>query len=154
MINAASSFAETTRGNAQPYKYNGKELDEMHGLNLYDYSARYYESAIGRFTTVDPMAEKYYSISPYVYCNNNLLRFIDPTGMSYTYNWDTNEYEYSDSDGDGDGNKRKAEWNEVRRDIDKDLNEISTLTSIKGIMNERAEFVMNLFFNKIRQNAP
>jgi RHS repeat-associated protein len=68
-------------GKNQPYKYNGKELDQMHGLNLYDYSARYYESAIGRFTTVDPLAEKYYSISPYVYCGNNPLRFIDPTGM-------------------------------------------------------------------------
>jgi uncharacterized protein RhaS with RHS repeats len=52
----------------------------MHGLNLYDYSARYYESAIGRFTTVDPLAEKYYSCSPYVYTFNNPLRFTDPTG--------------------------------------------------------------------------
>jgi RHS repeat-associated protein len=48
-------------GKNQPYKYNGKELDQMHGLNLYDYSARYYESAIGRFTTVDPSAEQGYS---------------------------------------------------------------------------------------------
>ena len=50
----------------QPYKYNGKELDMMNGLNQYDYSARYYDPAIARFTTVDPMAEKYYSVSPYV----------------------------------------------------------------------------------------
>lgn len=50
----------------------------MHGLNLYDYSARYYESEIGRFTTVDPMAEKYYSINPYAYVANNPMKFIDP----------------------------------------------------------------------------
>ena len=81
-----TAFAENTTDEQkqQPYKYNGKELDQMHGLNLYDYSARYYESAVGRFTNVDPLAEKYYNISPYAYCNNNPLRFIDPTGMEFT----------------------------------------------------------------------
>ena len=54
----------------------------MHCLNLYDYSARYYEGALGRFTSVDPLAEKFYSWSPYVYTFNNPLRFTDPTGMS------------------------------------------------------------------------
>jgi len=54
----------------------------MHGLNLYDYSARYYESAIGRFTSVDPLAEDFYNWSPYTYTFNNPLRFTDPTGMA------------------------------------------------------------------------
>ena len=76
-----ASFADASGTSTQPYKYNGKELDTRNGLNLYDYSARYYESAIGRFTTVDPMAEMYYSISPYAYCANNPIKFIDPTGM-------------------------------------------------------------------------
>ncbi|NDV97639.1 RHS repeat-associated core domain-containing protein [Dysgonomonas sp. 521] len=81
-----SVFASTTGAGKQPYKYNGKELDAMHGVNLYDYSARYYESGIGRFTSVDPLAEKYYSWSPYVYVMNNPLKFIDPTGMAPVYN--------------------------------------------------------------------
>ncbi|WP_370567610.1 RHS repeat-associated core domain-containing protein [Dysgonomonas sp. Marseille-P4677] len=56
-----TAFAEKyDDGKNQKYKYNGKELDDMHQLNLYDYSARYYESAVGRFTSVDPLAEKYY----------------------------------------------------------------------------------------------
>lgn len=74
------SFADQQGGNTQPYKYNGKELDKTHGLNWYDYSARHYEPAIGRFTTVDPHAESYYSWSPYAYCYNNPLKFIDPDG--------------------------------------------------------------------------
>ncbi|MBD8389035.1 RHS repeat-associated core domain-containing protein [Dysgonomonas sp. BGC7] len=79
------AFAENSGDSDQPYKYNGKEFDKMHGLNMYDYSARYMEPAIGRFTTVDPLAELYYSISPYAYCNNNPIKFIDPTGLGYTY---------------------------------------------------------------------
>jgi RHS repeat-associated protein len=62
------SFADAMGQDVQPYKYNGKELDRRNDVNLYDYSARHYDPTAARFTTVDPMAEKYYSISPYAYC--------------------------------------------------------------------------------------
>ena len=75
-----SIFAGTTGPDKQSYKYNGKELDLMHGLNLYDYSARYYESSIGRFTSVDPLAEMYYNISPYAYVANSPIKHIDEEG--------------------------------------------------------------------------
>ena len=75
-----SAFMDGKSPGLQPYKYNGKEQDKMHGLNLYDYHARHYDSAIDRFTTIDPLAEKYYSISPYAYVANNPMRFIDPDG--------------------------------------------------------------------------
>jgi len=71
-------FAST--GNAQPYKYNGKEYDSKKGLNWYDYGARHYDAALGRFTTVDPSVENYYSTSPFTYCLNNSLNYIDPLG--------------------------------------------------------------------------
>ena len=71
-------FAST--GNIQPYKYNSKELDTNKGLNWYDYGARMYDAALGKFTTMDPMAKKYYGMSPYTYCTNNPILFIDPTG--------------------------------------------------------------------------
>ena len=61
-------------------KYNGKELDAKKGLNWYDYGARHYDAALGRFTTVDPSAENYYSTSPFTYCLNNPLNYIDPLG--------------------------------------------------------------------------
>ena len=73
------SFADGVNTDKQPYKYNGKELDTDRGLNWYDYDARQYDGI--RFTTVDPLAEKYYSISPYAYCANNPIRYTDPTGM-------------------------------------------------------------------------
>lgn len=73
-------FADATGQDKQPYKYNNKELDQMHGLNMYDYSARFYEPGIGRFSTIDPLVEKFYSWSPYAYCYNNPIKFIDPDG--------------------------------------------------------------------------
>ena len=65
---------------AQPYKYGSKELDRTHGLDLYDSEARWYDSLLGRTTTMDPLAEKYYSLSPYLWCAGNPVRFVDPDG--------------------------------------------------------------------------
>ena len=67
-------------GDFQSYKYNGKELERQIGLDIYDYGARRYDAAICRFTTMDPLAEKYYSTSPYAYCVNNPMRYIDLAG--------------------------------------------------------------------------
>ena len=52
----------------------------MHGLNTYDYGARQYNSLVGRWDRMDPLCEKYYSISPYAYCANNPVLLIDPNG--------------------------------------------------------------------------
>lgn len=66
--------------NFQQYKYNGKELDRMHGLDTYDYGARQHDPVLCRWDRIDPLCEKYYGISPYVYCNNNPVIFVDPDG--------------------------------------------------------------------------
>ena len=64
----------------QPYKYNGKEYDNKKGLNWYDYGARHYDAALGRFHTNDRFAEKYQSLSTYQYGANNPVRNIDVNG--------------------------------------------------------------------------
>jgi len=86
-----AAFAETpiTQQGVQPYKYNGKELDPMSGLNLYDYSARYYDPAIARFTTMDPLAELRPNESPYSFAGNNPIRNTDPDGRYWVSSGDS-----------------------------------------------------------------
>ena len=73
--------------NVQPYKYNGKELDRKGGLDWYDYGARHYDAALGRWHTVDPSAAKYYRWGPYIYCKNSPVNRIDLDGKDdYTIN--------------------------------------------------------------------
>ena len=75
-------MAEST-GGVQPYKYNGKELDRMHGLDSYDYGARWMSD--GRFCTPDPHAINYVGVSPYAYCENNPMNAIDKNGEDSYY---------------------------------------------------------------------
>ena len=64
----------------QQYKYNGKELDRVAGLNTYDYGARQYFSALPVWDRVDPKCEEDYGVSPYAYCRNNPIRMFDNDG--------------------------------------------------------------------------
>ena len=73
--------------------YNGKEYDRMQGLNLYDYSARQYDPAVCQFTSMDPLCEKYYHISPYAYCAGNPVKYVDPDG-NYLAMYDENHVKW------------------------------------------------------------
>ena len=73
-------WAGSEGSEAQPRKYNGKEWVEAFGYDNYLYGARDYYAAIGRFTVIDPLAYKTPHISPYAYCANNPIKYVDPDG--------------------------------------------------------------------------
>ncbi len=79
------------------YLYNGKELqDELLGsvnLDWYDYHSRFYDPALVRFTTQDPLADEFSSWTPYHYVHNNPINLIDPTGM-WAEGYTIDEYGY------------------------------------------------------------
>ena len=60
------------------YRFSSKELSEESGE--YDFGARFLDPVPGRFITLDPLAEKYYNLSPYAYCAGNPISFVDPDG--------------------------------------------------------------------------
>ncbi len=63
------------------YRFNGKEEQSFAGLPYIDYGARMYDPCTARWLSQDPLAEKYCSVSPYAFCNNNPVNIIDPNGM-------------------------------------------------------------------------
>lgn len=70
----------------QPYAFNGKEIDCSFGLNLQNFGYRMYDSALGRWTSVDRKNEDYISTTPYAFCQNNFVNGIDLFGLDY---WST-----------------------------------------------------------------
>ena len=58
------------------YTYGGKELDNE--TDLYYFNARYYDASVGRYISIDPAQD---GVNWYIYCNNNPLSFVDPTGL-------------------------------------------------------------------------
>lgn len=75
-------IADLGTGNSgQPYKFEGKELLDDNVLNVYDLGARLYYPAITQFDRIDRLSEKYYWLSPYLYCGNNPVNYIDRNGM-------------------------------------------------------------------------
>ncbi len=73
-------YNNVVNGTEHTYKYNGKEHQQELGLDWYDFGARNYDSALGRWTTIDPLADKNHFDSPYTFVHNNPLIYVDPDG--------------------------------------------------------------------------
>ena len=103
-------MAQSWGRDTQPYLYNGKEFVEAHGLNEYEYGFRNYYSPIGRFTTVDPLAEQTPWQSPYSYAGNRFVNAIDWMGLSGLMSGYSSTYNLTCVNGVGDVVYHKDSW--------------------------------------------
>ena len=76
-----SDYAQSTNR----WKYNGKELQTTGELGYLDYGARMYDAGLGRWFSIDPLAEKYAGLSGYEFSGNNPLLFVDRNGGFFTH---------------------------------------------------------------------
>ena len=102
-------FGEGIQDSNQPYKYSGKELDRQFGLDTYDFHWRQYMADIGRTTTMDPLAELAYHISPFVYTSNNPVNRTDPTGMRDDWVEDEDKHVYWDENAVSESTTKEGE---------------------------------------------
>ncbi len=77
ITNSTTIYYHPTSYSAR-YTFSGKERDEETGYSYF--GARYYYSSYSIWLSVDPMSDKYPSLSPYVYCGNNPIKLVDPSG--------------------------------------------------------------------------
>ena len=96
LVTAPNTYIQLNSSSAdvQTHKFLGKELDRMHGLDWFDLGARSYDAKVASFTSVDPLCEMHYHISPYAYCAGNPIKYIDPDGCD-TLNITLNQGKWS-----------------------------------------------------------
>ncbi len=119
-----------------PYTFSGKEKDTETGYGYF--GARYYDSGLSIWLSVDPMSDKYPSMSPYNYCANNPVILVDPDGRDI---WDINE------NGQVVGHIKDKSKDVIRR-VDNDGNPIegerNSLTFKYGTIKERNHSVKTI----------
>ncbi len=87
---APKNLTGTSSPTTNPYLFGGKELMKQDALDEYLYGARNYLPAATIFSSIDPFCEKYYHLSPYVFCAANPLRYTDPSGARIYLSQDMN----------------------------------------------------------------
>ena len=105
------------------YTFSAKEKDSETGLSYF--GSRYYSSDLSIWLSVDPMSDKYPSLSPFVYCANNPVKVVDPNGEEIVIFVNKTKYTYNGKDFvDGNGNVANFNKNSFEYRVLSDLNKL------------------------------
>ena len=115
-------------GDTYKYKFGGKEYDDTFDINTYDFGARNYDPALGRWMNIDPLAEERINLSPYNFVQNNPIIRVDPTGALD---------DIFQVDQDGKITQIKAEGEDVLVVVDNKGNEVGNRVNIGDDANLR-----------------
>lgn len=124
-------YNNVVNGTEHPYKYNGKEHEQELGLNSYDFGARSYMPDLGRWKSLDPHADSYFSVTPYSSFANNPISFTDPTGKDILF-WRFN------SDGDGGGDWEQVGYDQLDEKSQKAISNFAQTKSGKEFLGSFA----------------
>ena len=138
---SSTPMSNSTGQSAQSYKYNGKEFVEIFGNNTYDYGFRGYHAITGRFTTMDPLAEKFYDISPYVYCGGNPVNRIEFLGLKW-----------KDADAQTEAEKLRKELEKLIRQKTQRIDELAS--KIQSTEDDKRNKKRESQMNELKEEIP
>ncbi|MFG4002087.1 RHS repeat domain-containing protein [Flavobacterium aquidurense] len=121
---------------ANKYKLNNKELQDELSLNLYDFGMRNYDPALGRWMNIDPLAEFSRRWTPYTYCYNNPMFFVDPDGMQAVYNWEEHDKGNKGVYNDGD---KTVSFEDVMHSVGRNANSNDSIDSDSNVRGSDEE---------------
>ena len=128
------------------HTFSAKEKDLETGLSYF--GSRYYSSDLSIWLSVDPMSDKYPSLSPYAYCANNPIKLVDPNGEEIGNYYDLNGT-YLGTDGEDD---QEVYIVTSKEDIDKILsNDITPVSDVGSAMRLPCPDVREQMTNKFIQ---
>jgi RHS repeat-associated protein len=120
------------------FKFNGKQDNGFSGFT--DFGARWLDKFLGKWTSVDPLAENYTNISNYIFVVNNPIKFIDPDGREIWINYgDGQKVKYENGrlfNEDGSKYKGKDAFVGI---IFKNLNQINSTAIGKSVLGSLSE---------------
>lgn len=133
------TFIEERKGYNSQFKFTGKEEDRESGLSYF--GARYYDSKIALWLSVDPMFEKYPGLSPYNYCLGNPIKLMDPDGNE-PQNIKEREMAYRDFQEKCASMGSETRWAGAAANVSQAMNEIANPTVLGIGVTPIADFLI------------